>query len=258
MDHNGFRLDDPFRLGYRIADTPDGGTEWVPLTVEDFLNPTPRCEACQDGLHSSTLHSLSGLLKRHFKDQNVFLGVDMKMIWHIPGLPEPAPDLFIVHWIREVPPDQWWFDIVETGLRPSLIIEIVTLLDPDIRRLDYERKVEIYEQAKIPEYLIIAPASRLTDWKAELAGYRLGEDGLYRKIQPDNRGYLFLETTSLLFAISKDGREVLVIDASKGNRLLTAEEAILAAEERAAREAEARKTLEAELEKLRAALKQRP
>ena len=136
MDQNGYRLHDPARLGYRIADTPDGGTEWVPLTLEDFLDPTPRCEACQDGPHSSTLHSLSGLLRQHLKDQNLFLGVQMRMIWHIPGLPEPPPDLFIVKGIREVPPDWWYFDIVETGLRPSLIIEIATLLDPEVRRLD--------------------------------------------------------------------------------------------------------------------------
>jgi putative restriction endonuclease len=246
MDANGFKLDDPARLGYRIETTPDGEIEWVPLTPDDLFDLTPRCETCQDGPHGETLCSLALRFKQCFKGQDALVGIQMRMIWHIPGLREPTPDLFIVKGIWEVPGDWWYFDIVETGLRPSLIIEIATLLDPEARRQDYEAKVEIYEAAKIPEYLIVAPASHLTDGRAVLTGYRLGEEGRYQPIQPDHQGRLLFRSVDLAFGVAEDGREVQVFKLLAERLLTYGEEK----ERRLALEAENAR-LRAEIERLR-------
>jgi Uma2 family endonuclease len=195
---------------------------------------------------------LAELLRQHFEDQDGLLAVQMKMIWHIPGLPEPAPDIAIIPGIQEVSPHWWYFDVVKTGFRPSLIIEIATMLDPEVRRQDYERKVEIYEQAMIPEYLIIAPACHLTDGILLLTGYRLGKDGRYQRISPDSEGRLLSETTGLLFGVEKDGQTLLILDSKNGERPLDfAENRARLAEERADQEMEARKAAEAENARLR-------
>ncbi|HYX22710.1 MAG TPA: Uma2 family endonuclease, partial [Thermoanaerobaculia bacterium] len=158
-------------------------------------------------------------------------------------------------------------------------VEVVSPQYEEIRDNDYVAKVEIYQRAGIPEYLILEP--RFT-WRDQilLTGHRLGSDGHYQPIEPDDQGRLLSETTGLLFGEDEDG-SVLLIDARTGERLrkptqLEADEeaaqkraareakARKAAEERAAREseradreAEARKAAEAEIARLRAELYRR-
>ena len=62
---------------------------------------------------------------------------------------------------------------------------MVSSRDAKTRRNDYEKKVPIYERAGIPEYLIVDPPTRFTQDRLLLTGYRLGEDGRYRRIEPD-------------------------------------------------------------------------
>ncbi|PYQ64290.1 MAG: hypothetical protein DMF53_07860 [Acidobacteria bacterium] len=125
---------------------------------------------------------------------------------------------------------------------------------PETRRLDYERKVPVYERAGIQEYLIYDPPSSYTQDRLLLTGYRLGADGRYGRIVPDYRGLLRSATTGLLFGVAEDGRKPLVIKEVPGKRLLTWEEAAKEAEERAQSEIEARKAAEAELVRIRAEL----
>jgi Uma2 family endonuclease len=257
---------DPFRYGWRPRHVrlPSGEIheERIPLTAEDLLDPQLGDVVVQGGEHYWLVHQLAGMLKGHFTSrQDVYVAADMKMLWGIPGLEEPAPDVAIIPGVRrkmDPQPDSW--DAVKEGTRPCFILEVVSSKDSKTRNNDYEEKVRIYKRAGIKEYFILDPPIQVTRKRFLLTGYRLGEDGQYRKIQPDDRGCLFSETANLLFGISKDGEKVHVIDASTGARLLTEEEereARLAAEARAAREAEARKAMEAELEKLRAELERR-
>jgi hypothetical protein len=140
----------------------------------------------------------------------------------------------------------------------------VSSIDAATRRNDYEKKVAIYERVGIPEYVIVDPPARATQGRLLLTGYRLGADGRYRRIEPDVEGRLLSETTQLLFGVDQDGVSLVVIDGRTGRRLRTsseveaalevAERQTLAAEERAEREAEARRAVEAELARLRARL----
>ncbi len=204
----------------------------------------------QSGPHSLIATTLFDLLTRWFAAAaDVLVLFDMKMIWGLQGLPNPSPDIAVVRGIRDKEGSRSIFKVAEEGVRPCLIVEVVSYSDTAMYRNDHEKKVELYQKVGIQEYLIVDPSFSPQD-PLRLTGYRLGRGGLYRRIEPDARGCLRSETTSLLFAPSEDGRAVRVGDAETGKWLLTARE------EEAARirEAQARKAAEAEVARLRAEL----
>lgn len=245
--------DDPFRYGYRIqVSAPGGEIEWIPLTADDLLDPEVGDKVTENGQHFSLLHLLAGILRRHFKPrEDVYVAGDMKMLWGIPGLKRPSPDIAVIPGVRrklDPEPESW--NVAREGTKPCLVIEIVSSSDVEKRRNDLERKVEIYRRAGVPEYLILDPPAAATQGRFLLIGYRLDAEGRYQRIEPNPQGFLLSETTRLLFGVAEDGRTPLVIDATTGDRLLAVDEI----EARAAREAEARKAAEAELARLRAEL----
>jgi Uma2 family endonuclease len=265
---------DPFRYGWRwrTVHLPGGEVldEQVPLTADDLLDPQPGDQVGQSQLHWELLFLLARILDRYYEVRNdVALAVDLKMLWRIPGLKEPAPDLAVIPGVRQkIDPSRTSFDVVEEGVRPCLILEVVSSSDPEVRRNDYEKKVEIYQRVGIPEYVILDPPTPATEGRLLLLGYRLNRNGKYQRIQPDAQGRLLSETTGLLFGVGEDGRTPIVSNSQTGERLLDPKEqadraeekaareaeARLAAEARAAREAEGRKAAEAELARLRAEL----
>jgi Uma2 family endonuclease len=254
---------DPFRYGWRwrTVRLPDGEVteQQIPLTAEDLLNPELGDEVTQSIRHSLFTREIAGLLtSRYLSRPDVLVVDDVKMIWGIPGLKEPSPDIAVIQgWGGRQDPDRKSFNVVVEGTRPCLVIEVISPPDPDLRINDYENKVEIYQRAGVPEYLIMDPPfSR--EGRLRLTGYRLGPGGRYRRIKPDAEGLLLSETTGLLFGVDEDGETLLVLDAQTRERLFPPEvqiaretEARKAAEERAnAAEAENAR-LRAKLEKLR-------
>jgi Uma2 family endonuclease len=250
---------DPFRYGSRRARVrlPNGQVidQEIPLTPEDLLDPQLGDEVPQSGPHAKVVTTLNDLLQRHFEwDPDILVLFDMKILWATPGLPEPSPDLAVVRGIRDKEAERSAFKVAEEGVLPCLIIEVVSYSDAALYQNDHVKKVEIYQQVGIPEYLVIDPSLSPKDPVA-LTGYRLASDGRYRRIAPDSQGRLRSETTHLLFAPSEDGRRIRVCDAKTGEWLLTSSEADAArkaAEERALREAEIRRAAEAEVARLRA------
>lgn len=220
---------DPFRYGYRWRSVrlPNGeiDQDMIPLTADDLLDPQLGDKVTQGGQHFSLVLLLAGMLRRHFEPrEDIYVAGDMKMLWRIRGLKEPAPDIAVIPGVRRKPdpePDSW--DVVREGARPCLIIELVSSKDAETRRNDYEKKVEIYRRAGIPEYLILDPPTRATKNRFLLTGYRLDAEGRYRRIEPNPQGYLLSETTHLLFGVAVDGRTPLVVDATTGDQLSTAE-----------------------------------
>ena len=260
--------EDPFFYGSRWVSVrlPNGEIDLrqIPLTPDDLLDPELGDEVTQSDQHFNMMMCLVDLLRRHFAErEDVYVIGDLKMLWRIPGLPGPAPDVAVIPNVhgRE---NRDSFDIEREETRPWLVIEVVSSRDAKTRRNDYEKKVPIYERAGIPEYLIFDPPTRFTQDRLLLTGYRLGADGRYQPIEPNRRGALLSETTGLLFGVAEDGRTLLVTNAETGERLRTASEiteelareaaARKAAEEAAKRESEGRKAAEAELARLRAEL----
>jgi Uma2 family endonuclease len=237
---------DPFRYGsrwrrVRLANGEVTDQE-IPLTADDLLDPELGDEVTQSQPHAKAVTILNDLLERHFDDDpNVQILFDMKIVWGLSGLPNPSPDITVVRGARE-DEGRSIFNVVEEGVLPCLILEVVSYSDAAMYKNDHEKKVEIYQRVGIPEYLIVDPSFSAED-PLQLTGYRLAPDKRYRRIEPDSRGRLHSETTSLFFAPSQDGRTVRVGDARTGEWLLTARE-----------EESARKNAEAELTRLRAEL----
>ncbi len=227
----------------RVIEHPDGHRELVelPLTVERYLNPHLEDKMTQGELHGDVMAGLKELLGRHFKPQR-----DVKVLMDVKhtfgrGLYAPSPDVSIIRGICDPERKLDSFNVIKEEVAPSLVIEVVSPLDPRVRKMDEVDKFEFYQRVGIPEYLMVDPPRKGTGHRFRLRGYRLDFRRSYQPIAPDAQGRLLSETAGLWFGVSADGQEIEVFEARTGERLLTPEEI-----------QEGRQAAEAELERLRA------
>jgi Uma2 family endonuclease len=207
------------------------------LTPEIFLNPQFGDQIMFGERHSRIGREIAGLLDSRLGGiPDVVVFFDLKLLLRAPGLPDPSPDVMVVRGIR--PGNRKSFDVRKEGVRPCLIVEVVSPDDSTIRRIDLEKKPAIYEQAGIREYVIVDSTRR--DQSLRLLGYRLDGSGRYQAIEPDAEERLLSETVGVWFQVSPDGERVLVFEHPSGRRLLNLAEQ----EEENAR-------LRAEIERLR-------
>ncbi len=229
--------EDPFYWGsrrVRVAD-PNGGTRWreVPLTRDDVLDPQEGDMMVQGSRHALEVQTLADMLRRWFEPAgDVAVFSDLKMLWDVPGLAKGAPDVAIVRGLRDRDRDRASFSVAEEGVRPCLVIEVVSRRYAEI---DYGDKVSEYRRAGVAEYLIVD----FTGGALELTGFRLDSAGRYRKSAPGRRRWRS-HTTGLEFSVGPDRGELVVRDVETGHRLLTSDE-----------EAAARQAAEEELARLR-------
>ena len=260
---------DPFRYGWRprYVRLPNGelDEQRTPLTLEDLLDPQLGDVVTQSEPHFDLMIVLAELLRRHYEPRDdVYVAGDMKMLWGIPGLPEPSPDIAVIFGVRNKLYPRTSFRCKREGTRPSLIIELVSSIDSGTRDNDYKKKVEIYQRVGIPEYFIFDPPSEVTEERLWLTGYRLDPAGRYREVAPDPQGRLYSVTTSLLFGVAEDGCSPEVIDAATGRTIPTsrqldkarqaAESKAQAAEAKALAAEERAQAAETEIARLRAEL----
>jgi len=233
----------------RWIEGSDGRLELLqlPLTPELYLNPELEDKMVQGEWHDVTCAEITGLLRHHFRpqpDTRVFHDL-MHLLGQ--GLPTPSPDVSVVFGIRDRERRDS-FDVEKEGLRPALIIEVVSPLSARVRRTDLEDKVTLYQRAGILEYLIADTTRRSKRY--QLLGYRLSPSGRYQPIEPDAQGRLLSEATGVWFQVAPAGDQILLFDAATGRRLLSLaeqEELTIEAKAEAAREVEARKAAEAEI-----------
>jgi Uma2 family endonuclease len=237
----------------RWVEGPDGTMRQVEmrLTPEIFLNPQVGDKIMYGERHSRVGREIADLLESRLESTpDVVVFFDLKLLFRTAGLPDPGPDVMVVRGIRSG--NRFSFNVRKEGVRPCLIVEVVSPQDSKIRQIDLEDKPEIYEQAGIQEYVIVDWT--LQDLRLRLLGYRLDGSGCYRPIEPDAEGRLLSETADVWFQVSPDGERVLVLEYPSGHRVLNLLEqkekarreakARKAAEEKASREAEARKAAE--------------
>ncbi|MFN8488471.1 MAG: Uma2 family endonuclease [Caldilineaceae bacterium] len=237
---------DRYPYGYRVAQEtqPDEtvGYSYIPLTQADFLDPQEGDRLTQSDPHIKFVFSLvSRFLKHYLGVTDVGVFSDLKMLWRIPGLKEPAPDLAIVPNLVDQHKYRGSFDVVAEGTRPCLVVEVMSPQYPG----DDTIKVDIYRQAQIPEYIIINPHFEDEENHFELIGYRL-VGKRYQRMKPDAQGRLLSETTGVWFGLDESGRDLILTNARTVERLLTDEE-----------EYEARLAAEAEVARLKALLEKR-
>ncbi|HKV07440.1 MAG TPA: Uma2 family endonuclease [Thermoanaerobaculia bacterium] len=256
--------DDPYRYGWglRPVRLPDGRVEMreTPLTPKDILDPQVGDHLTQSLWHGMYVGPLFTLILDYFKlFPDVVVGMDFKILWGIPGLSEPSPDIVVIRGVRDKEAYRRSFAVREEGARPCLVVEVVSD-DPVVRSLDHNEKVDIYESAGVQEYLILDPPPVTRDGRFQMTRYRLDARGRYQLAKPDHGGFLS-KTTGLWFGITPDGQELYLVDAATGERLEMLSEAKAraayeaerrrAAEARADYEAQTRRQLEAENTRLR-------
>jgi Uma2 family endonuclease len=241
---------------------PDGCLELVetPVTRELFLDPPLEGKILQGEWHSEATTELADSIRDHLqsKRDDVLVLSDVKHRFGIRGF-APAPDVSVIYGIRrrqdQERPNS--FDVVKEGVRPSLVVEVVSPADPRLASFDRDDKVKLYQRARIPEYVLVEPPQPETAYRYEVLGYRLDARGRYRPIKRDREGRVLSETTGLWLAVAPQGSRVVVIDVETGEELRPRsieKAARRAAEERAVREAEARKAAEVEIARLRGEL----
>ena len=153
-----------------------------------------------------------------------------------------GPDFFVVKGVQDNSPRKSWVIWEEEGLAPDFVVELAS---PTTANFDVTGKLEIYEQIlQTPEYIIYNPDTEV------LQGWRLIA-GRYEPIEPNEAGWLWCSELGLWLGVVDHQFlkypapvKVLRFFSENGQLIPTVEEA----------EAEARRTAEAEVARLKALL----
>lgn len=205
------RVDD-FLYGWRYVEQrlPDGSTrfEQIPLTLEDVLHPQEGDQVTHSDLHQRICIYLF----------NVFRGLlaalpsavvlhDVRVAWDVPGLKGHGPDLAVIFDVRER--KNWsTFDVAQEGVRPALIVEVTS---PETRSLDLTTKLEEYDLAGVPLYVIVDLVHRKGQIVPRLLGYRQ-TPMVYEVLPPDDRGRLWLDPLNVWLAVEE--QHIVCYDAA--------------------------------------------
>jgi Uma2 family endonuclease len=203
-----------------IITQPDGRTDfvWTVLTEEEFLHPKEGYHLPSNTFHDRIVSDLKDMLIRWFQPRSdVGVFGDLLIKWDI-DLKDHCPDTFVAFGLQDVESDRSEFVVAEEGVRPVLIIEVVS---PRYRRADRETKVLQYAQAQVQEYIIVDRRKYRGQTLEEVLGYRLIER-VYQPITPDEEGRIFSQVAGLWISL-REGKIVLE-DVQTGERLLTARE----------------------------------
>jgi Uma2 family endonuclease len=193
-----------------------------------------------------TIDLIQGLRRRYRDDANVYVVGDM-FLYYVQGDPRSvvSPDVFLVRGVPKTPRRRI-YKLWDEGMAPSLVIEVTS---DSTRDEDVRKKKAIYEGLGIAEYFLFDP---LGDYlKPRLQGYRLAE-GRYQRLPANPDGSLHSLTTGLILRPVDSG--LRLVDAETGELVPwegELDDRLRAAEERADREAAARKAAEAEIARLR-------
>ncbi len=198
---------DPFRYGWRYLKlrAPDGTETYdqVPLTLEDVLHPETGDFIVHSDPHDDDLNYLKDVFKSSLADHpDAAVVSDCRVDWNIPGVRPLGPDIAVFSVVKRRRP---WvtLDVKADGAKPAMVVEVTS---PDTRSNDLEIKVDYYDRARVPLYVI---ADALKDdgevRRLRLIGYRRTRRG-YQKIEPDARGRLWLAPVRLWLDVTQDKR----------------------------------------------------
>ena len=129
-----------------------------------------------------------------FGDRHALVTSDVAIHWDVPGLIYHCPDVAVIFNVREVKEQYPSFLVTFEGVRPALIIEVVSPQSREVREVDTVTKVVEYHAAMVPLYVII-DRDREDDWPV-IRGYRYTPDA-YEPIALDDQDCLLLEDLGL-------------------------------------------------------------
>ena len=269
---------DPFRYGWRYVERRrEDGTlvvERVPLTLLDVLHPQEDDYVIQSDAHARRCRYLADVFEARLAgDPSAVVLYDVRIAWDVPDLEPHAPDIAVILGVRE---RQNWstFNVAAEGVRPALVVEVTSL---GTATLDRSTKLDEYDQAGVPLYVIVDTVARRRQPGLRLLGYQQTPDG-YQPLAPDERGRLWLPPVRLWLGIQAG--EIVCYDeadrplgdyralaaalaaaheaqAEAEHQLEAERQARIDAERRAAAEAAARAEAETRLRALEAELRRR-
>ncbi len=249
---------DEYYYGYRtIIEYDEDGRpsfSYRALTLDDFLEPEEGDVYMQGNLHTDDVIRLRSIFLNHLKNrENITVYCDMKIIWGIEGLKNPAPDISIIADVEEPKKPRGSFSVPEEGVKPFFVLEVVS---PRYREADTDKKPAIYRKAGVSEYIIADPGLEDNIISYTLKGYRLIHNR-YVKIKPNAQGRINSVTTGVQIGVSESGDRLMFYDAKTGELILSDDERAEQAEkEKAQAEKEKvqaeKKKVQAEKEKAQA------
>jgi Uma2 family endonuclease len=267
--------EDPFRYGWRWVpnDAIDGRHKLraIPLTLEDVLHPEEGDEIMHSEAHERRRIYLYEALMLSIKTiPDAIVLSDVRIAWDVPELKAHGPDLMVIFGVGER--KNWTtFNVATEKVRPALIIEVVS---PEYANLDRSTKLEHYDRAGVPVYVILDTVVAAGNETIRLLAYaRRGER--YHGLPPDERGRIWLDVVQLWLSI--EDNELVIYDAhdqvvpnfvgmaearqqaeqratDAEQRATDAEQRATDAEQRAVIEAERRAELETQLQAMAAEL----
>jgi Uma2 family endonuclease len=235
-------------------------TEWLLLTTPDDTEEAPWMVVPEFQWRVVAL--LMSALRLYVRRRGLtwHLAAELKITMPrriIPRSLDLAPDLMVVE-ADDAPRTSW--DVRVEGQVPPFVLEVVT---KDSWERDTVEKPLLYDAMGVQEYVIFAPQRK--DGGPLLFGYHRDAEGRFVPWHTDEQGALHSAVLGGLTLYVEDGEWLRLRDA-QGQRLPSAEEEAERAEreaeraereaERAEQEAAARQAAEAELERLRALLRQ--
>ncbi|MGE0085461.1 MAG: Uma2 family endonuclease [Desulfococcaceae bacterium] len=252
--------EEEFYYGHRpVFEYDEKGREiyyYRPLTPDDFLDPEEGDVFMQGTLHERDLDDLKSIFRYHLQNRkNITVYSEMKIVWGIPGLRNPAPDISIFENVKDPEKPRNVFSVAEEGVKPFFILELVS---PRYRREDILRKPEIYRRAGVGEYIIADPGlrrSELSEISYTVQGYRLMGKNRYELLAPDTRGRIYSRTTDLWIGPSESGDRIILSDGKTDEPILPDHQRANVAESRAEQEKARADSAEQELRALREKLR---
>jgi Uma2 family endonuclease len=236
--------DDPFRYGWRwVPNDPIDGwhkLRQIPLTLEDVLHPEEGDEIMHSDAHErNRTYLYDVLLARTANRPDAVVLTDVRIAWDVPGLKAHGLDLMLIFGVGER--KNWTtFDVAEEGVRPTLIIEVVS---PEYAGLDRSTKLEHYDRAGVPFYLILDTLQQDGHETLRLLAYHRPA-GKYTPLPTDERERVWLEPVQIW--VSVEHNELVIYDEHNVviPNFVGMVQARDAAEQRAAAEAEQRRVAE--------------
>jgi Uma2 family endonuclease len=224
---------DRFAYGWRyVRRTLENGAEvveQVPLTRADLLHPQEEDVILHSSEHERTCTYLQNVLEaRLATDPTAVVLRDVRVAWDVPDVQPLGPDIAVILGVQE---QKNWstFDAAVEGVSPALIIEVTS---PETRSLDLIDKVDEYDMAGVPLYVIVDLYRRRGHTRVRLLAYHQSPDGL-TPLTPDERGWFWLEPVGIWIGTQAD--RAVCYDAA-GNPLddyVSVSTARIAAENRA-------------------------
>ncbi|MCP4055955.1 MAG: hypothetical protein GY738_01255, partial [Pseudoalteromonas sp.] len=223
--------------------------EQVPLTEEDLIYPQEGDHVSQAVPHFSFLHPRADAMRRYLeKRPGITVTSDVTLILRHDGK-SSAPDVAVIEGDFDVSEIKGSIKLRQVGGRLIFALEAVSTSDKRIENKDLTKNEKRYAKEGVSEYFTVYPES--AGKVSNLVGRRLDPKAIppYVLIPPDTEGRVYSKMLDVFFSIDPETDELVVVDATTGERFRISDEeeaGRVAAERRLAEEEAARQKAEAE------------